>query len=453
MDAEGSAECSVLTEADVRIGGEPTDSIEVLQIHEQQIEARRLRLIAELPPTGVFEGPKGQHVDLWLSRTSGKSRQACRDDIRDASVMFIDLPELGDAFTDGRINRQRSSRIARLWATAKYRTHLRRDIADLVELAQPMDWPDFNRFIAAWIHAVDDVEDTIFRDYPMEQRGLRVTRLGDGMVKVELRTTETYWAQIQEALQPRLDAMFEQDCAVAREAQQAAEALATPLRLVTPDESETSAPVPTADGDAGGAGRSDEGTPSYQPAYLPRSFSQRSHDALLAAFRAGANHVDPGVKPVVSLVVDANRFADVIERYLGIASQVDADPHRPDQLVEQALAGHCHNKFGAPISSRDAVLYAIAGQIRLFLINAKTRDVNVSRPTRLFTGPLRDAVMILDSFCATPGCGVPSAQCDIDHIMPFSHGGPTTTHNAQPLCRSCHTQKTRSQNIRGAQAA
>lgn len=49
--------------------------------------------------------------------------------------------------------------------------------------------------------------------------------------------------------------------------------------------------------------------------------------------------------------------------------------------------------------------------------------------------------------CTFPGCEVPAAKCDIDHVRRFDHadpdsGGPTDTRNLQPLCRTHHLLKT-----------
>ncbi|MBM7413942.1 MULTISPECIES: HNH endonuclease signature motif containing protein [Nocardiaceae] len=60
------------------------------------------------------------------------------------------------------------------------------------------------------------------------------------------------------------------------------------------------------------------------------------------------------------------------------------------------------------------------------------------------------AVTTRYSSCVHPGCGVPSADCDLDHIVPFDHsdplrGGWTIIDNLEPLCRHHHGLKTRGQ--------
>ncbi|OZF04463.1 hypothetical protein CH300_13735 [Rhodococcus sp. 15-1154-1] len=49
--------------------------------------------------------------------------------------------------------------------------------------------------------------------------------------------------------------------------------------------------------------------------------------------------------------------------------------------------------------------------------------------------------------CTFPGCSVPAAQCEIDHVVPFDHTDPladgwTVASNLQPLCAFHHQAKT-----------
>lgn len=43
--------------------------------------------------------------------------------------------------------------------------------------------------------------------------------------------------------------------------------------------------------------------------------------------------------------------------------------------------------------------------------------------------------------CVAPGCRMPAADCDIDHTVARSNGGPTTDCNLAPLCRYHHRAK------------
>jgi hypothetical protein len=43
--------------------------------------------------------------------------------------------------------------------------------------------------------------------------------------------------------------------------------------------------------------------------------------------------------------------------------------------------------------------------------------------------------------CAFPGCRNPAADCDLDHTLAYSEGGPTNVENLAPLCRHDHRLK------------
>ncbi len=60
---------------------------------------------------------------------------------------------------------------------------------------------------------------------------------------------------------------------------------------------------------------------------------------------------------------------------------------------------------------------------------------------------LATLVRTRDGHCRFPGCTVPAASCDLDHVVPFDHddprrGGTTSADNLACLCRFHHRLKT-----------
>jgi len=63
---------------------------------------------------------------------------------------------------------------------------------------------------------------------------------------------------------------------------------------------------------------------------------------------------------------------------------------------------------------------------------------------------LQEFVRSRDLTCAAPGCRVPAARCDLDHVVPYDHGHPaghggegrTRDANLRPCCRRHHRLKT-----------
>ncbi len=52
--------------------------------------------------------------------------------------------------------------------------------------------------------------------------------------------------------------------------------------------------------------------------------------------------------------------------------------------------------------------------------------VEVGATARLFAGATRRAVELRDRECTHPYCDRPAPGCEVDHIVPFGAGGPTT---------------------------
>ncbi|WP_424466364.1 DUF222 domain-containing protein [Pseudoclavibacter helvolus] len=64
-------------------------------------------------------------------------------------------------------------------------------------------------------------------------------------------------------------------------------------------------------------------------------------------------------------------------------------------------------------------------------------EVDRYRPTEAMRAWLRAR----DVHCRFPGCRLPAENCDLDHTIPASEGGPTSLGNLADLCRWNHTVK------------
>jgi hypothetical protein len=72
--------------------------------------------------------------------------------------------------------------------------------------------------------------------------------------------------------------------------------------------------------------------------------------------------------------------------------------------------------------------------IERIVFGSPSRVIDVGVAQRLFTGATRRAVEVRDRECFHPSCEEPAQDCQIDHIEPFSSGGPTTQDNGRPAC-------------------
>jgi hypothetical protein len=64
--------------------------------------------------------------------------------------------------------------------------------------------------------------------------------------------------------------------------------------------------------------------------------------------------------------------------------------------------------------------------------------LDVGRERRLFTGPLRRALVLRDRGCAFPGCDRPPRWADGHHVKHWADGGETALHNAVLVCGHHH---------------
>jgi hypothetical protein len=55
---------------------------------------------------------------------------------------------------------------------------------------------------------------------------------------------------------------------------------------------------------------------------------------------------------------------------------------------------------------------------------------------------LADFVRCRDLTCRWPGCDRPATECDLDHTIPYTDGGPTHASNLKCYCRTHHLVKT-----------
>jgi hypothetical protein len=152
---------------------------------------------------------------------------------------------------------------------------------------------------------------------------------------------------------------------------------------------------------------------------LERTPAQRRHDALVVMARR-AVAAPPGARlprPLLTIHVGG----------------------------DQAMFGRlCELSDGTVLTPGEVLPHLMVGDLERVVFEAPDR-VRVSERSRLFRGAERRAVEIRDRYCTFDGCHVPAERCDVDHIVPYSKGGPTTQDNAWPRCPPHHPGRRRDQ--------
>jgi hypothetical protein len=153
-------------------------------------------------------------------------------------------------------------------------------------------------------------------------------------------------------------------------------------------------------------------------AELARTPGQRRADALVEMAKRSRDLPDsaPRSRPLITVVIDHPTLKRVCQLSDGtIVTPGQVLPLFSDCDIERVV-------FGA---------------------NSRAIDVGVKR--RFFTGATRRAIEIRDLECTHPTCGQPYEDCEIDHIQPWSQGGPTTQTNGRVHCPHHNRSRPRSQ--------
>ncbi len=144
--------------------------------------------------------------------------------------------------------------------------------------------------------------------------------------------------------------------------------------------------------------------------------------------RRARRHRDP-VQLVANIVIDWRTYMTVLDSVMGLQLQRDLrSPFGPDRAFS-------HSIDGIHIDARDAVLASLYGKVRLVVTDDDGVPMQMTSASRLFTGRMRDAVLMTAISCTHTGCGRPASECQVDHTVPWSEGGCTCTTNGNPGCR------------------
>ncbi|PVY29526.1 HNH endonuclease [Williamsia muralis] len=93
-------------------------------------------------------------------------------------------------------------------------------------------------------------------------------------------------------------------------------------------------------------------------------------------------------------------------------------------------------RWMGPVTEATAAAAACDAVITSITLDGQQVPIDLSPPKRLFTGPVRKAILIRDTCCIK--CGAPATWSDCHHIVHWADGWPTTLRNGCLLCRTCH---------------
>ena len=101
-------------------------------------------------------------------------------------------------------------------------------------------------------------------------------------------------------------------------------------------------------------------------------------------------------------------------------------------------AGICEYSDGTALDVATARQLACEANIYPVVLGGAGQPLDVGHSRRLATAAQRLALGAVHATCAIEGCTVPFDRCEIHHVLPWEHGGPTDLANLVPLCSHDH---------------
>jgi len=135
----------------------------------------------------------------------------------------------------------------------------------------------------------------------------------------------------------------------------------------------------------------------------------------------------------------AQRRADALVEMATRSKMAPADGQRPEPLFTvlvdfPTLYGRICQLEGGPVVSPGSLIHHMDGAWFERVVFAPRARIECSVVSRFFTGATRRAIELRDLECTNPYCDIPAEDCQIDHIVPYAQGGPTTQENGRVLC-------------------
>jgi hypothetical protein len=135
----------------------------------------------------------------------------------------------------------------------------------------------------------------------------------------------------------------------------------------------------------------------------------------------------------------AQRRAAALVEMATRSATAPADGRRPRPLFSVVVGSDtmdhlCELSNGIVIKAGQLVPWITRAMLETMLFSGP-RTVLTLSSRRTFTGALRRAIQIRDRRCQhRAGCDTPSEDCHVDHIVPWSRGGPTSQFNGRAIC-------------------
>ncbi len=383
-----------------RSSQELIDGLDRVHVLASQLAFLGLELLREIDGRGIPKAQGASGTAAWLRDRYRLSPGTASQQVKLAAALDCQLPEAAAALAAGSINAEQAQLIAKA-------------VPDL-----PVEYrADGEKFLVAQCAQLGPKELGRVTDRLLERIAPHAVeqRAAEQLARSEQRA---YADRCLHLTQIHGDARVRVSGWLDRESAAILRAAIDPL--CAPRSSPIHSDLRSADPRSADPRNADPGTPgprgadSYNPD--PRSPGQRRADALVdvcrLALACGDLPDNGGDRPQVVVTVDI----DTLREQTGAATFDD----------------------GTALSPTAARRLACDARILPAILGDTGQVLDLGRERRLFTGPLRRALVLRDRGCAFPGCDRPPRWCEGHHVVSWLDQGPTTLTNGVLLCRHHH---------------
>lgn len=165
--------------------------------------------------------------------------------------------------------------------------------------------------------------------------------------------------------------------------------------------------------------------------------------------KRGSSGIEADLDPQAEVPTAGRRRADALVALIHdvqarrLAPSMSGD--RPRAVISMAYEDLVDGIRGAtligsqePIAPATARRVACSGELVPAVLGGPSVVLDMARPVRLFTGLLRQAMVVRDGGCVFPDCDTPPGGCEGHHVQPWWAGGQTRLDNGVLLCRHHH---------------
>lgn len=351
----------------------------------RKLDAAAIRVVDHVDRAGLQTADGHTSVTAWAAFTCRTSRREAARRVQ-AARMFRKLTTTASAYAAGDVGRDQVADLARAFRNPRCGDQLADSEMLLLEDAQSLDQPSFEKCVKRWIQLADRDGARQRHDTLHENRDARCTSQFDGGFRFEACLGPLQGETVKNLFEGFLNAQRLADWDTAKA-----------------EHGETAA-----------------------AANLARTEAQRRADAFVAAMTQAAS-VAPGAtapEPSAYVLFSSEAFELAINELAGLPL-TPLDPRNYRNW-------RCETSSGVPIDPSHALALALGGYLRRIVLSAP--DATISQKVRLFTGPVRELLNIRDTTCTWPGCGIESRFCQADHTIPYRQSRRTTPSNGNPKC-------------------